>query len=317
MSVVKRASGARRPTARPDSVDRPPMAIVRYLRHVEVERRMAANTLEAYRRDLTRLAEFAAGRDRRIEALDRGDLEAFVRETMASGLSPTSTARLVACVRGFYRFLRLIGEVPQNPADDLHAPRTLTSLPHSLAFEEIEALLAAPDTSIARGLRDRALIEVLYATGLRVSELVGLRLADLRLNEGFIKCMGKGSKQRIVPIGDTATEWLERYLADARPVLAKRRETPWVFVNARGGARLSRLGFWKLLKAYGRRAGVRGRLSPHVLRHSFATHLLERGADLRSIQAMLGHADLSTTQIYTHVLEARLRQVYDKFHPRA
>ena len=293
------------------------MAIVRYLRHVEVERRMAANTLEAYRRDLARLAAFAAGRDRHLEALDRGDLEAFVRETMASGLSPTSTARLVACVRGFYRFLRMIGDVAQNPADDLHAPRTLTSLPHSLAFDEIEALLGAPDTSTARGLRDRALIEVLYATGLRVSELVGLRTADLRLNEGVIRCTGKGSKQRIVPIGDTATRWLERYLADARPVLAKRRDTPWVFVNARGGARLSRLGFWKLLKGYGRRAGVRGRLSPHVLRHSFATHLLERGADLRAIQAMLGHADLSTTQIYTHVLEARLRQVYDRFHPRA
>jgi integrase/recombinase XerD len=317
MSSVKRATPARRPVDRPDSVDRPPMAIVRYLRHLEVERRMAANTLEAYQRDLGRLARFAAGRDRRVEALDRGDLEAFVRETMASGLSPTSTARLVACVRGLYRFLRMIGDVPHNPADDLHAPRALTSLPHSLAFEEIEALLAAPDTSTARGLRDRALIEVLYATGLRVSELVGLRMTELRLAEGFVKCTGKGSKQRIVPIGETATRWLERYFADARPVLTKRRESPWVFVNARGGGKLSRLGFWKLLKAYGRRAGVRGRLSPHVLRHSFATHLLERGADLRAIQAMLGHADLSTTQIYTHVLEARLRQVYDRFHPRA
>jgi len=293
------------------------MAIVRYLRHVEVERRMAANTLEAYRRDLTKLAGFAAARDRLVETLDRADLEAFVRETMASGLSPTSTARLVATVRGFYRFLRMAGDLGKNPADDLHAPRTLTSLPHSLALDDIDALLQAPDVTTPKGLRDRALIEVLYATGLRVSELVGLRLTDLRTDEGFLKCVGKGSKERVVPIGDTAAEWVQKYIAEARPELAGRKASPWVFVNARGGGRLSRLGFWKILKGYGRRAGVRGRLSPHVLRHSFATHLLERGADLRAIQAMLGHADLSTTQIYTHVLEARLRQVYDRFHPRA
>lgn len=301
----------------PGAEPRLSMAIVRYMRHVEVERRMAANTIEAYRRDLTKLAAFAAARARQLEALDRADLEAFVRETMAGGLSPTSTARLVATVRGFYRFLRTSGDVGQNPADDLHAPRTLSSLPHSLALDDIDALLQAPDVTTPKGLRDRALIEVLYATGLRVSELVGLRLADLRTNEGFLKCVGKGSKERIVPIGDTAVEWVQKYIAAARPVLLGRKTSPWVFVNARGGARLSRLGFWKILKACGRRAGVRGRLSPHVLRHSFATHLLERGADLRAIQAMLGHADLSTTQIYTHVLEARLRQVYDRFHPRA
>jgi integrase/recombinase XerD len=292
------------------------MAIVRYLRHVEVERRMAANTIEAYRRDLTKLAAFAAARERQLEALDRSDLEAFVRDVMAGGLSPTSTARLVATVRGFYRFLRTVGDVGQNPADDLHAPRTLSSLPHSLALDDIDALLQAPDVATPKGLRDRALIEVLYATGLRVSELVGLRLSDLRTNEGFLKCVGKGSKERIVPMGDTAVEWVQKYIAEARPVLLGKKTSPWVFVNARGGVRLSRLGFWKILKACGRRAGVRGRLSPHVLRHSFATHLLEHGADLRSIQAMLGHADLSTTQIYTHVLEARLRAVYDRFHPR-
>jgi len=305
-----------RPEA-PGAEPRLSMAIVRYLRHVEVERRMAANTIEAYRRDLTKLAAFAAARECQLEALDRADLEAFVRDVMAGGLSPTSTARLVATVRGFYRFLRTVGDVGQNPADDLHAPRTLSSLPHSLALDDIDALLQAPDVSTPKGLRDRALIEVLYATGLRVSELVGLRLSDLRTTEGFLKCIGKGSKERIVPMGDTAVEWVQKYIAEARPVLLGKKTSPWVFVNARGGARLSRLGFWKILKACGRRAGVRGRLSPHVLRHSFATHLLERGADLRAIQAMLGHADLSTTQIYTHVLEARLRQVYDRFHPRA
>ena len=301
----------------PGAEPRLSMAIVRYLRHVEVERRMAANTLEAYRRDLTKLAAFAAAHERQVDALDRSDLEAFVREVMAGGLSPTSTARLVATVRGFYRFLRMSGDVGQNPADDLHAPRTLSSLPHSLALDDIDALLQAPDVTTPKGLRDRALIEVLYATGLRVSELVGLRLTDLRPSEGFLKCVGKGSKERIVPIGDTAVEWVQRYIAHARPALLGGKTSPWVFVNARGGGKLSRLGFWKILKACGRRAGVRGHLSPHVLRHSFATHLLERGADLRAIQAMLGHADLSTTQIYTHVLEARLRQVYDRFHPRA
>ena len=165
-------------------------------------------------------------------------------------------------------------------------------------------------------MRDRALIELLYATGLRVSELVNLRQQDLNLESGYLTCTGKGRKQRLVPVGDEAAAWLTRYVTEERPALLKKRASPRLFVNARGGAALSRVGFWKILKAYGKRAGVRGALSPHVLRHSFATHLLERGADLRAIQMMLGHSDLSTTQIYTHVLEARLRAVYDKFHPR-
>jgi integrase/recombinase XerD len=294
-----------------------PDAVARYLRHLEVERRVAANTLEAYRRDLSRLAAFAAGRRRAVESLGRADLEALVRDAMASNLSPTSTARLVAAVRGFYRFLRLSGRVDENPADDLHAPRALAALPEFLSLEDVDSLLAAPDTTTPRGLRDRTLIEVLYATGLRVSELVGLRVSDVRLEQGYVQCQGKGGKERIVPLGEEAAAWLRRYLTDARSALAKRRETPWLFLNARDGRRLSRLGFWKLLKAYGRQARLRAHLSPHVVRHSFATHLLERGADLRAIQTMLGHADLSTTQIYTHVLETRLRQVYDKFHPRA
>jgi integrase/recombinase XerD len=296
---------------------RPSAALVGYLRHLEVERRMAINTLDAYRRDLARLTQFAAAEGKAVTSLTRGDLEAFVRESMASGLSPTSTARLVAAVRGFYRFLRVAGHVDVNPADDLQAPRTLATLPHFLSIADVDALLDAPDVSTPKGLRDRALIEVLYATGLRVSELVGLRVSDLHPDEGYLQCTGKGGKDRIVPLGDAAAEWIARYTATARPVLARRRDSPWLFVNARGGQRLSRLGCWKLLKAYGRRAGIRAHLSPHVLRHSFATHLLERGADLRAIQMMLGHADLSTTQIYTHVLEARLRQVYDRFHPRA
>jgi integrase/recombinase XerD len=293
-----------------------PDSVVAYLRHLEIERRVAANTVDAYRRDLARLCGFAASISRPLEQLTRRHLEAFVRSAMESGLSPTSAARLVATLRGFYRFLKLTGAVAQNPAEDVHAPRAFVSLPRSLSLEDVDRLLQAPDVSAPRGLRDRALIEVLYATGLRVSELVGLRLADLRLDQGYLQCLGKGRKQRVVPLGDEAARWVERYLADARPALIK-RASPFVFVNARGGGRLSRLGFWKLLKAYGIRAGIRAHLSPHVLRHSFATHLLERGADLRAIQTMLGHADISTTQIYTHVLEARLRQVYDRFHPRS
>jgi integrase/recombinase XerD len=293
-----------------------PDVVTAYVRHLEVERRVAANTLAAYRRDLARLAAFTAARKLAIDRLTRHDLEAFVRDAMASGLSPTSTARLVAAVRGLFRFMRVAGFITENPADELQAPRTFAALPHFLALDEVDALIAAPDVATPRGLRDRALIETLYATGLRVSELVGLRTADLRLGDGYVQCLGKGRKQRIVPLGDEAARWLERYQAEARPGLLKGRTSPFVFVNARGGGRLSRLGVWKLLKAYGLRAGVQAHLSPHVLRHSFATHLLERGADLRAIQTMLGHADVSTTQIYTHVLEARLRQVYDRFHPR-
>jgi integrase/recombinase XerD len=302
------------PTPGPDR--EPSSQVAGYLRHLDVERRMAHNTLEAYRRDLARLDAHARARNQPVTALTRGDLEALVREAMAAGLAPSSTARLVATIRGFFRFHRLVGGLSQNPAGDLRAPRAFTALPRFLSLDDVDRLLAMPDVRTPRGLRDRALIEVLYATGLRVSELVGLRLTDLRPDQGYVQCLGKGGKQRVVPLGESAADWTRRYLAEARPTLVGRGEGPWLFVNARGGARLSRSGFWKLLKAYGRRAGIRAHLSPHVLRHSFATHLLERGADLRAIQMMLGHADLSTTQIYTHVLEARLRQVYDAFHPR-
>lgn len=296
---------------------RPSADIVAYLRHLEVERRVSPHTLEAYGRDLTRLAGFASAHEQPVARLSRQDLEAFVRDAMTSGLSATSTARLVAATRGFFRFLRLVGSIEKNPADDLQAPRALQSLPRFLSLDDIDALLAATSDTTPRGLRDRALVEVLYATGLRVSELCHLRLADLRADQGYLQCLGKGGKQRIVPLGEAAAQAVRRYVQDGRGVLIRGRQSPWLFVNARGGARLSRVGCWKILKAQGRRAGIRAHLSPHVLRHSFATHLLERGADLRAIQAMLGHADLTTTQIYTHVLEARLRDVYDRFHPRA
>jgi integrase/recombinase XerD len=288
-----------------------------YLTHLRVERRLADHTLESYSRDLQRLGEFAAALEKPVQRLDRHDLEGFVDSLMNEGLSPRSVARTVAAVRGFYRFAVLTQHLKTNPADDLQAPRAWPALPKFLGIEEVERLITQPDTTTPRGLRDRALIEVLYATGLRVSELIHLRASDLNLEAGYLSTTGKGNKQRIVPIGDQAAGWLTKYIRDGRPALMGKRTSPWLFVNAKQGGSLSRVGFWKILKAYGQKAGLPRALSPHVLRHSFATHLLEHGADLRSIQMMLGHADLSTTQIYTHVLEARLRAVYDRFHPRA
>jgi integrase/recombinase XerD len=287
-----------------------------YLTYLRDVRRVSPNTVESYARDLAGLGEFAEKRGLDIDALQRRDLEAFVRSLMSSGLSPRSVARAVACVRGYYRFVAVEQKRDESPADDLRAPRAWPSLPKFLDLDDVDRLLAQPDVSTPRGLRDKALIEMLYATGMRVSELVGVKPGDLNLDEGYLTCIGKGDKQRIVPIGHDAAEWVRRYMREGRPQLLHKRSSPWLFVNARDGGPLSRVGFWKVLKEYGIKAGVNRDISPHVLRHSFATHLLERGADLRAIQVMLGHADLSTTQIYTHVLEARLRAVYDKFHPR-
>ncbi len=291
--------------------------IERYLDHLRVERRLSDHTLTSYARDLAELDSFATDQGRPVAALTPDDLDRLVRTLMNRGLSPRSVSRAVASVRGFYRFLALTGHLTDNPASDLRGPRSWPALPRFLSIEEVDRLIEQPDVSTPRGLRDRALIELLYATGMRVSELVGVRAADLNLASHYLTCTGKGQKQRLIPIGDEAASWISRYVRDGRPLLERgRRASPRLFLNARDGKALSRVGFWKVLKGYGRLAGLSCPLSPHVVRHSFATHLLERGADLRTIQAMLGHADLSTTQIYTHVLEARIRDVYDRFHPR-
>ena len=289
-----------------------------YITHLTVERRLARNSVDSYARDLNGLADFADKRGAAREALTRTDLEGHVRDLMAEGRSPRSVARAVACYRGFFRFLVIDGRLTVNPADDLRPPRAWKVLPRYLAVEDVDRLIEQPNVSTPRGLRDRALIELLYATGMRVSELLSLRPADVNLEASYLTCSGKGSKQRIVPIGDEAGDWVKRYLREGRAALLGKRSSPRLFVNAKGGGPgLTRVGFWKILKAYARQAGLTKGLSPHMLRHSFATHLLERGADLRAIQMMLGHADLSTTQIYTHVLEQRMRSIYDKFHPRA
>jgi integrase/recombinase XerD len=289
-----------------------------YLTHLTVERRLAANSIEGYSRDLGGLADFADRQGKRIEDLARPDLESFVRDLMAEGRSPRSVARAVACYRGFFRFLVIDGRLKSSPAADLRPPRAWKVLPRFLAVDEVDRLMAQPMVNTPRGLRDRALIELLYATGMRVSELLSLRPADVNLEASYLTCTGKGDKQRIVPIGDEAADWVEKYVQQSRPALLGKRRSARLFVNARGGGPgLTRVGFWKILKGYALQAGLNRDLSPHMLRHSFATHLLERGADLRAIQMMLGHADLSTTQIYTHVLEQRMRSVYDRFHPRA
>ena len=286
-----------------------------YLDELRTARRLSPNTIESYGRDLRSLLRFADVKRQRIDALSRSDLEALVRERMVSGLSPRSVARLVACVRGFYRFLVRDDHIPLDPSADLLAPRAWPALPKFLSCDEVDRLIEQPDIATPIGLRDRALIELLYATGMRVSELVSVRWSDLNLRAGYLTCMGKGSKERLVPMGRPAVLWVRRYAASARSRLLVDRECPCLFVNARGG-RLSRVGFWKILKKYAVRASLPHDVSPHVIRHSFATHLLDRGADLRSIQILLGHADISTTQIYTHILEARLKAVYDEFHPR-
>ncbi|WP_239493394.1 site-specific tyrosine recombinase XerD [Luteitalea sp. TBR-22] len=288
-----------------------------YLDHLRVVRRLQPLSVESYSRDLVQLARYAAGTGKAPESLTLQDLEAFVRGLMAEGYSPRSVARMVAGVRGFYKHLLVSRVIATNPADDLRPPRAWRELPRYLSLDEVDALLAAPDLSTPRGLRDRAMLDLLYATGLRVSELVTLRPSDLNLEVGFLTCIGKGDKQRIVPVGEQAIRSLRTYLEEGRRGLLKGQGSPWLFPGGRGPAALTRVGFWKALKAYAMKAGVTRDVSPHVLRHSFATHLLDRGADLRAIQMMLGHAALSTTQIYTHVLEARLKRLYESHHPRA
>lgn len=287
----------------------------RYLEHLSTERGLAANSVAAYRRDLALLERWVAS-DRPLEEATERDLLDVLRVLRGQGRAPRSVARWIAAVRGFYGWLRERGTVTDDPARRLDAPRPWRSLPKCLSLDEVDRLLDAPDRSLARGLRDAAMLEVLYATGLRVSELVSLRLGDLRLDAGYLTCTGKGSKERVVPLGSTANSALQRYLAEGRPSLLAGRRTEILFVN-RQGTRLTRQGFWKNLRSYGRAAGIAGPLTPHALRHSFATHLLERGADLRTVQVLLGHADVSTTEIYTHVTRERLRRLYDDFHPRA
>ena len=281
-----------------------------------MERGLSPLTIVAYGHDLGRLADFARGRGRAIVALRQADLVEFIGTLRDAGLAARTVARSVHAVRGFFRFCVREGRLEADPMENLKAPRAFKALPRFLSPAQVETLLEAPDTATPMGVRDRAILEVFYATGLRVSELIGLRASDVDLRMGLVTCFGKGRKERLVPLGMEAQRWVERYLREARPGFSRGREPGFLFLSNRG-TRLSRMGLWGIVRRHAVSAGVQAVLTPHVLRHSFATHLLERGADLRSLQAMLGHADISTTQIYTHVTRERLRKVYDQYHPRA
>ncbi|HEX9736936.1 MAG TPA: site-specific tyrosine recombinase XerD [Thermoanaerobaculia bacterium] len=285
-----------------------------WLDALAAERGLARNTVEAYRRDLTRLGKDLDEKGVDLEQARAPDLQLHLRDLRRRGISPRSVRRALAAIRGFYGYLVEDRRRRDNPAVHLDSPRILKTLPKVLTESQVDALLASPDPSKPLGLRDKAMVELLYATGLRVSELTGLRIPQLRLDAGFLLAFGKGAKERIVPVGESAERWTRRYLAEVRPELVRGRHDV-VFLN-RYGARMSRQGFWQNLRGLGLAAGI-AELSPHVLRHSFATHLLEHGADLRAVQMMLGHADISTTQIYTHIHQQRLKSLYDRFHPRA
>ena len=286
-----------------------------FLHHLRVERGLSDNTLAAYGRDLRQVESWLSRRRGLVDA-HPNDLIDFIRTMREGGRAPSTIARTVSSLRMFFRFLAAEGARRDDPTQLLESRRPWRTLPRYLEEREVEALLEAPDTTSPRGQRDQALLEVLYATGLRVSELVGLKLEDVNLEAGFALVRGKGGKERMVPLGQSARDTTAIFLLDGRPALLRQRQSRFLFPTVRGGA-LTRQAFWKNLRRLGRKAGVQKRLSPHVLRHSFATHLLEHGADLRTIQALLGHADISTTQIYTHVSRERLRRIYKSTHPRA
>lgn len=284
-----------------------------FLQFCRLEKGLAANSMSAYSADLERFSKFLG---RPATAAGTEELRRYLDHLYQSGLGSRSVARHVTTLRNLFGFLLREGLIGTDPSEHLRAPRQWQTIPKFLNLEQIEKLLDAPDASKPVGLRDRAMLQLLFATGLRVSELCRVGMSDLNLEMGVLRTMGKGNKQRLVPVGKAAILAVREYLESARSVLLKRRGSRYLFVTARGGG-LTRQAFWKLLAGYGRKAGIFHGLTPHVLRHSFATHLLEGGADLRSVQVMLGHADISTTQIYTHVLRSRLRQVVEQHHPRA
>ena len=286
-----------------------------FLAYASVEKGLSANSIAAYRRDLTRLSEFLTARDKEVSGADHADLRGFLDGLFEAGLSARSVARYLSSVRSLYRYLVVQGQVVEDPTANLDSPGQWKTLPKFLTLNEVDQLLAAPVPDTPLGSRDLAMLQLLYATGLRVSELVAVRLSDLDSKMGIVRTVGKGDKTRLVPVGRTALDAIESYVEQFRAAILKQAASEFLFVTSLGTS-MSRQGFWKLLRKYGLVAGIDKRITPHVLRHSFATHLLERGADLRSLQLMLGHADISTTQIYTHVLRSRMRKIYDSYHPR-
>ncbi|GAC1434799.1 MAG: site-specific tyrosine recombinase XerD [Solirubrobacteraceae bacterium] len=285
-----------------------------YLGYLEFERGLSRNTLEAYRCDLLQFGAHLDGAD--ALTVGHSQLAAFLSAGAAAGASPATLQRKAACLRSFYRYLRREGVIGHDPTADLRGPRKSQRLPQVLSRDEVLGLLAAPRGTAPAALRDRALLELMYACGLRASEAVGLRIGDVDLDSAMLRARGKGSKERVVPVGREAVAALRAYLGRGRPKLVGDRPEPHIFVNSRGGG-LTRQGLYKIIQGHARSAGLAGRMSPHTLRHTFATHLLAGGCDLRSLQEMLGHADIATTQIYTHLSAERLKDVYFKAHPRS
>jgi integrase/recombinase XerD len=290
--------------------------IDRFLDAVWMERGLSQNTLSAYSRDLVAFARWlSANRNGQLLQAQREDILAYLATRVENGAKPRSTARLLSSLRRFYQHAIREGWMQSDPSDRIDAPKLGRSLPKSLSEDEIESLINAPDVKTALGLRDRAMLELLYATGLRVSELVELRIPQVNLRQGVVRTLGKGSKERLVPLGETAADWLEKYLDDGRADILKGQKSEHLFVTQRGSS-MSRQAFWYVIRRHAQNAGIHKSLSPHTLRHSFATHLLNHGADLRVVQMLLGHSDLSTTQIYTHVARERLKGLHAQHHPR-
>ena len=287
-----------------------------YLHYLVVERGLAANSVASYQNDLKKFSAFLAEQNVELTAVDKKVVLDFLEAQTKAKLANASILRLVTSLRKFFQYLVEEGKVEVDPMLLIDTPKKKASLPEVLSPKEVEALLKTPKTGEALGLRDRAILEVMYATGLRVSELVNLKLADLHLELGIIQTIGKGQKERLVPIGDVASKWVKLYLKQSRPKLVKQKRNPYLFVNFHGN-QLTRQGIWKNLKALVKQAGIEKNVTPHTLRHSFATHILENGADLRIVQELLGHADISTTQLYTHLSKKRLSAVYKQNHPRA
>jgi len=292
-------------------------ALQDFLAMLSAERHASRHTLDAYRRDLQDFFGLLARRRVTPAAAGPDDVVAWMERQRKAGRKASTIARRMAALRGFYGHLVRERMLSRDPTEHIDQPRLSRPLPKTLSREAVAALVESPDVTTPRGLRDRTMLELLYASGLRASECLALRVGDVNRSAGYVQCMGKGRKERLVPIGAEALAWLERYLSVARPaLLGAGRESPLLFVNPRGRA-LSRQALWQMVRRAGRRAGVRQRVSPHTLRHCFASHLLEGGADLRAVQTMLGHADIATTQIYTHLPSSAIRKMYDRFHPRA
>ncbi len=292
------------------------MEIESFLDAIWMERGLSANTLSAYRHDLQGLACWLrANRGCSLLAAEREALLAYLAARLSEGAKPRSSSRLLSSIHGFYRHLLLSGRLKVDPSAQIDAPRLGRQVPKSLSEQDVERLLMAPDTDTPLGLRDRSMLELMYACGLRVSELVRLQISQVNLRQGVVRISGKGGKERLIPLGEEAMAWLERYLAKGRTGLLQTRQSETLFVTQRGGG-MTRQAFWYLIKRYASRAGISTDLSPHTLRHAFATHLLNHGADLRVVQMLLGHSDLSTTQIYTHVARARLQELHARHHPR-